>query len=269
MHKSVVAFLYIAVAACNRGPAPITFDGALTSDKAAQIDHGERLTHVLGCKGCHTPRLTGQNLTAKQPQAAPFYSSNLTLAFPAYSDGALERLLRTGVHPVRKDLWVMPSEVFQNLSAADMKALIAYLRTVPPAGKPQPVPAFNAISRKQIAEGTFKPAAELVTEYRQAKPVDLGPGYALGRYITTVTCAECHGPALKGDPTAWDTPPDLVAAAGYSRAEFDRLITQGMPTGYRRLKPRMVNAARNRLSHLTPHERDALYAYLKARAERS
>jgi hypothetical protein len=31
----------------------------------------------------------------------------------------------------------------------------------------------------------------------------------------------------------------------------------------------MGEVARERFSHFTPHERDALYAYLKARAERA
>jgi hypothetical protein len=37
----------------------------------------------------------------------------------------------------------------------------------------------------------------------------------------------------------------------------------------RKLKPAMTIVAQTRFSRLTPRERDALYAYLKARAERS
>jgi hypothetical protein len=63
-------------------------------------------------------------------------------------------------------------------------------------------------------------------------------------------------------------PPDLVVAGGYSREEFERLITTGVPLGNRKLNPMMSGVAQRRFTHMTPHERDALYAYLKARAEK-
>lgn len=147
-----------------------------------------------------------------------------------------------------------------------MKALLAYVRSLPPAGAPTPPPHFSPQDKKEIASGDFKPALELVKEDRDQLPVDLGPGYALGRYITEVTCAECHGPKLEGHKRP-GSPPDLIVAGGYTRAEFERLITTGVPTGGRKLRVLMAEVAKYRFSHLTPHERDALYAYLKARAE--
>ena len=93
-----------------------------------------------------------------------------------------------------------------------------------------------------------------------------GPDHALGRYITQVTCAECHGPELKGNQR--DTP-DLLVAGAYSRQEFEQLMTTGVPAGGRKLKNELMAAvAKERFSRLTRHERDVLYAYLKARAER-
>jgi hypothetical protein len=62
--------------------------------------------------------------------------------------------------------------------------------------------------------------------------------------------------------------PNLIVAGGYSRSDFEKLITRGLPTPLRRLNPAMPGVAITRFSHLTSHERDALYAYLKARAER-
>jgi hypothetical protein len=45
-------------------------------------------------------------------------------------------------------------------------------------------------------------------------------------------------------------------------------MTRGIAAGNRKINPVMAGVARTRFSHFTPHERDALYAYLKARAER-
>jgi hypothetical protein len=166
----------------------------------------------------------------------------------------------------------MPSEIFQHLSAADMKALIADLRAAPPGGKPtQPPKPWEPDAKKMIADGELKTAANFVQDDKNLAPIDLGPRYALGRYITRVTCAECHGPELKGDlKRRTGEPPDLIVAGGYTRAEFETLMTKGLPSGGRKLKnPLMGEVAVERFTHFTPHERDELYGYLKARAEKA
>lgn len=268
MRQWLLAALVCAGAACGPAenaqdttpaePPPITFDGALIQEATAKIGHGERLTWVLGCRGCHGKELHGKRFY--EP-----YASNLTRDIANYSNDQLIKLLRHGVHPTGRDVWAMPSELFQHLSQPDEAALIAFLRTLKPAGEPtQPPLPFGAETRKLIAEGKIKPAAAFVRETRSVSPVDLGPSHALGRYITMVTCAECHGPELKGNEG--DTP-DLIIAGAYSGDEFERLMTEGVPTGGRKLKPLMVDVSKNRFSRLTPNERDALYAYLKARAE--
>jgi mono/diheme cytochrome c family protein len=122
-----------------------------------------------------------------------------------------------------------------------------------------------------IAKGDLKTAKATVLQDRKLAPVDLGPQHALGRYLTRVTCAECHGPKLEGAPDREPgQPPDLVVAGGYSRAEFENLLTKGvLPRGRQFKNPLMSEVARERFTHFTPHERDAIYAYLKARAETS
>ena len=241
-------------------PPEINFDGARAIGAAAQLAHGERLTHALGCRGCHGEKLGGHRFYEA-------YASNLTRDVSTYNDAEIERVLRTGVPHDGRDLWGMPSEIFQHLSAADMAALIVYLRTLKPSGPPdQPLLPFGKEARELIAKGELKPAAVFVREEGKKAPADVGPQYALGRYITMVTCAECHGPELNGDE---GFSPNLVVAGGYTREEFETLLTKGIPSGGRKLKNELMSeVAKERFSHFTPHERDALYAYLKARAER-
>ncbi len=268
--------LLLATAACSKvpekasaaKPAEITFDGAEVTNASALIAHGNRLTQVLGCKGCHTPALTGANLLDDMPQFGAVYASNLTQVVRHDTDAQLEQILRRGVHPDRKQLWVMPSEVFQNLSPTDMSSLLAYLRSLHPAGSPTPPPRFTKLGMKFISSGKLHPVAELVSQYRSKPSVDLGPKYAFGRYLTSVTCAECHGSDLTGvkDLEPGLNTPNLIVAGGYSRPDFERLMTTGVPVGGRKLKL-MGDVARERFPHFTPHERDAVYAYLKARAE--
>ena len=110
-------------------PPPITFEGALKTDAAVKIAHGERIASVLGCRGCHTSTMQGQRFYE-------LYASNLTREIPKYSDAQLERLIRHGEHPSGREVWGMPSEIFQHLSDEDLAELVAFLRTRTPAGPP-------------------------------------------------------------------------------------------------------------------------------------
>ena len=95
-----IAIIALLLAGCSSKPAEqpqvqqaaITFDGAEATPASAHIAHGERLTRILGCRGCHTPELQGQ-------QFYELYASNLTREIPKYTDAQLERLIRAGVHP--------------------------------------------------------------------------------------------------------------------------------------------------------------------------
>lgn len=268
--------LLLATAACSKIPEreiaktpEISFDGAEVTNASALVAHGSRLTQVLGCTGCHTPKLTGRNIFQGAPQFGVMYAPNLTQFVPHHSDAQIEAILRTGIEPTRKDLWGMPSSVFQNLSAADMKALLAYLRSLKPSGEASPAPRLTTLAKKQFIDtGQVEREVQAVAEARLKPSADLGPRYTLGRYITSVTCAECHGSDLTGTKNVEPglNSPNLIVVGGYSRADFERLMTTGVPVGGRKLRL-MDEVATHRFTRMTPHERDALYAYLKARSE--
>ena len=143
------AIAALLLAACQQQPkqAETSFDGAEVTDAAATVAHGERLTWTLGCRGCHREKLEGGSFFER-------YASNLTRELPKYNDAQIEKLLRTGVPRDGRELWGMPSEIFQHLSAADMKALIAELRTLKPDGKPtQPPKPWSKEAKDLMAKG--------------------------------------------------------------------------------------------------------------------
>ena len=266
MRSTFTLLAAMALSACGSNPeaaapdepAPIAFDGSLANLASAKLAQGNRLTWVLGCRGCHGKELLGHD----------FYgvpSANLTREVHKLTDAQFIRALREGERTDKREMWAMPSEIFQHLGDPDMAALIAYLRTLKPGGEPTPpLPPFSADMRKQLTEGTIKPAAQWVRETKAKTPIDLGETHAQGRYITMVTCAECHGSQLEG--VEKDTP-NLIVAGAYTRAEFETLLTKGIPNGPRKLDL-MAAVAKGRFSRMTVAERDAVYAYLKARAER-
>jgi cytochrome c553 len=282
MRASVVLLALVSLSACGKPtddkaaapvvdatPAALTFEGGATTDPAKRLAHGERLSWVLGCTGCHTPSLQGELFNSDHPELGKLYASNLTRNLPTMSDAQLESLLRTGLHPKRGDLWVMPSEVFQRLSEEDMGALIAYLRTIKPAGAPTPPPALSPAARDMIKAGKFKPVAQLAAAYRTQVPADLGETHRWGRHMASVTCAECHGGDLTGIPDFEPgvSVPDLDIVGTYSDAELNRLLTTGEGKTRKDLGL-MTLVGKGHFSHLTQRERDAIIAYLKARAER-
>ena len=215
--------------------------------------------------GCHKATLEGGLFNDDTPENGKLYASNLTRVLPTMTDAQLESLLRTGVHPTRKDLWIMPSEVFQRLSAADMAALIAHLRTVPPSGDPTPPPVLSEKFRAEVAAGKEKPTAAWVADYRKQVPPDLGEQHALGRYIAGTTCAECHG----GDLTGIEKfTPNLDIAGTYSEPELTELLTTGKGKTKRDLGL-MTLVGKGHFSYLTANERKAVIGYVKARASRN
>lgn len=249
-------------------PAALSFEGA-SGDADGVRAHGERLSHILGCRGCHEANLEGQWFNDDSPEMGKLYASNLTRAVPTMSDAQLETLLRDGVHPTRGEMWIMPSEVFQRLGDADMSALIAHLRTVKPSGAVTPPPAMSELARKAIAGGQFKPVAAYVAEFRAKTLPDLGAAHAWGRYLAGATCAECHGADLTGVPdfSPGVSTPDLDIAGAYSDAELATLLTTGEGKTRKDLGLMSI-VGKSHFSYLTPREKAAVIGYVKARAAR-
>ena len=277
MKRVFVAVLACAVAALQAcggterkaaEASPLQFEAPADpkmSPAAATLRHGERLAAVLGCSGCHGKDLTG-HAWSEDPREAILFTSNLTRAVPDYDDKALERAIREGVRNDGSPLWVMPSDIFTHLSAADMAALIAHLRRIAPKGEPHPRIRIGPEGRRMIAAGEIKPADAMAREHRDVAPPRLDGRHDWARYMVRATCSECHGLELKGDPPGETEPsPDLAVAGTYSREEFRRLLRTGKPTGGRKLGL-MEEVALGRFVHLTDREVDAIHDYLKARA---
>ena len=270
--KRPALLLALLVAACGRAPstpqaAPPALRFAALAGQS-QVQQGERLASVLGCKGCHGPNLQGQPWNEEADLAISF-SSNLTRALPAYSDAQLIRAIQGGVRADGTPLWDMPSEIFTELAPADLAALIAYLRTAPPAGSVHPRIVFGPRGRREVAAGSYKPAPAYVAAERGQGPARLDGGHDLARYMVRATCGECHGLKLEGGtwPPPERSPPDLNVVGGYSRADFRRLMRTGVATGGRRVGL-MSQVAVGRFSRMTDAEVDAIYDYLAARARR-
>lgn len=272
MRVVIVALAVLGLMACDRRPdkpaieakpVVLTYDGAMALEPAALVKHGERLSKVLGCRGCHGDTLQGEKF-ADEPGFGAIHASNLTLALHSYDAAGVERALRQGRRPNGSELWAMPSEMYTHLSAPDMAALIAYLKSLPPGGKAMPPKRMEAGWRAEIASGKYKSAPGYIAQEKDIAPIDLGPSHARARMIVMTACTECHGAKLDG--SEGDTP-NLDIVGAYSAEQFATLIRTGKPVGGRELRM-MSDVARGRFAHFTDREIADLHAYLKARAER-
>jgi hypothetical protein len=74
------------------------------------------------------------------------WAANLTPAhFKNWSDGEIVRAIREGVGKDGRSLVIMPSEVFHNLSDADVQAIVAVLLAQPAVEPDTPTKQFNVL----------------------------------------------------------------------------------------------------------------------------
>jgi len=268
MRKCSLAILLLFGACQQQQPEPqalaaLSFEGADYRTTAEKIAHGGRLATVLGCTGCHGEDFQGKNME-DSPALAAMYSPNVTLLLSSYSDTDLDRLIRHGVPKDGREFWFMQVETYQFLTDADFAALVAYLRTLKPAGKVLPPFKFNAREQKDVDEGVMGDAKQQIAKYRANQPVDLGPRFAWGRHLVQTTCTGCHNNALQG----WKNfTPNLDIAGAYAKAELIQLLSNGKGKAGKDVGE-MSGIARAYFSHLTPGERGAIVDYVLARANR-
>jgi mono/diheme cytochrome c family protein len=209
------------------------------------------------------------------PVVEGLWATNISLTLPGMSDAELETLLRTGNHPSRDELYLMPSKQTQFLNGRDMGALLAYLRTIPPKGDPTPPPppGFKEAVGARLPDDywrwkpgmarTYHTSAEEVAYFaaNQAPPVGQGAELAQGRYIALTVCSACHGAALDG---RGEDAGGIEAALLYDDAEYDRLLMTSTSRKGKLLKMEWGPAHE---VPLTTSERSAVIAYTRSLAK--
>jgi mono/diheme cytochrome c family protein len=219
-------------------PAPLPL--ALPSDSLS-IARGRHIAQTMGsCVACHGPDLGGLVFEDEGPIGV-FAGSNLTRGKGGVandlSDEDWVRAIRYGVHRDSTSLIIMPSEVFVHLSDADLAALIAYLKQLPPVDRVVPETRFGALGRALLAMGKLNLLVATKTKpYISVPSVTPGATIEYGRYLAeTSGCSGCHGYGLSGGRVAG--PPDYLPAsnltpagriASWSEADFVKAMRTGM-----------------------------------------
>lgn len=243
-----------------------------------QVARGEYLVN-MSCIGCHSaagpdgaptmqhPLSGGWNIAAAEGFGfvGDLVAENLTPGgkLAGYSDGELFRTLRHRVDKDGKQLVFMSLLPYGQLSDADTEAIVAYLRTLPPAeqtaatGDKVSVPGLLL-----LGAGMFgKPEVGAATV--SAPPEGATAEY--GKYVATFgECRGCHGPDVTGTPAsamgaAVPNPRPLVGTV--SQEQFVAMMRSGVkPDGqpFPETMPWQVAA------QMTDSDLAALYTYLTA-----
>lgn len=257
---SIIVIAVLALFGLSEYRLRETFDIAampiVVPTDSASVARGYHVFRTRGCEGCHGPSLEGK-VFFDEPEIARIVSPNVPKLLKDYSDADLARLLRHGVRPNGTGVAVMPSSMFYYLDDADLGALIAYLRTLPERDGPSlPPTSMRVLARIGLIVGEYKLEPRDMVHDAPRPPNGPEPA-ARGLYLAKTSCTECHGADFMGSP---DTPA-LSIVAGYSPAEFTRLLRQGVPKDGRELRL-MGGTARNRFANFTAEEVNALYVYL-------
>ncbi|RNI23459.1 c-type cytochrome [Rufibacter latericius] len=203
------ALAYVKLALPNVGEAPDLKIGA-TEERLAR---GKYLAHhVMSCIGCHSERdwtkfaaplkegtwgKGGEEFPKELGFPGTFYAPNITPAgIGHWTDGEIFRAITSGVTKYGKALFpVMPHPLYGQLAEEDIKAVIAYIRTLPaienkvPPSQPDYAMSFilNTIPKK----AEFHPIP------------DKSDQVSYGKYlITAAACVDCHTQKAKGQNIA-------------------------------------------------------------------
>jgi len=121
-------------------------EAKLAADASEQVKHGWYLVRVAQCNDCHTPNdekgkaRTEMMFGGGQRMAGPWgdvVTPNITSdpsGISHYDEAMFLKTIRTGHASggVRELNTFMPYRYFRNMTDEDLKAIFAYLRTVPP-----------------------------------------------------------------------------------------------------------------------------------------
>lgn len=247
--------------------------GLSVSTDPAQIARGEHLvTAVAKCVDCHTADLGGKVFIEPGPMGTVI-ASNLTTGkggvLGGYTDAQLETAIRHGVRKNGRGLFIMPSDEYQNLSDADVSAIIAYLRSLRPVDRELPTTRVGPVGRGLLTFGApLIPAARI--DHQRAAPrtaPPVGPTLEYGEYLVSVGgCRGCHGPTLVGAPGHAPGEPASanITPAGpigrWSEADFVRAMRTGARPDGSRISEFMPWKS---MSRHTDDELHAIWLYLK------
>jgi cytochrome c553 len=212
----------------DTGPVPSLAGG--DSARGAHL-----VTTVSICTRCHGPDLGGQ-IMVDNPVfrlAAPNLTRGIGGRPASWSEADWNRAIRHGVGGRGNPLVVMPAEVYAAMSDQDLRAVVAYLRSIRPVDRDVGRTTFKPFGRILVATGAFDEISAEKIDHGQRQPEHAAPDD--GAYLSTIAgCTYCHQPGFggntkpKGPPDAPPIPAiNTLAQRGWTLADFSLAVRHG------------------------------------------
>ena len=240
----VVALHFVGKSRLNNAPDVVTKPVTVAGDDTA-VARGDYLVNVVSsCGLCHGDNLEGEVLIDGEIGmyvVAPNLTGGEGGIGSTFTDADWERAIRHGVGADGRVLVVMPSNFFQHYSDADLAAMIAYLKTVPPVD--------NAFDQRKVGfPGSLLGGVLAFDEFTRINGIDHasvgenapveGATAEYGEYMVNIAmCGECHAANLAGIVGEDGPPPGPNLTPGgdlgsWTEADFITAIRTGQtPTG--------------------------------------
>lgn len=241
---------------------------------------------IVACGNCHTPQtpqgpkpgmeLAGQLVIKEEGFTA--YAPNITqdkeTGIGAWTDEQIMHAIREGKRPDGSLIGPpMPIDLYRNMADDDVRAIVAYLRTVPPVKHTVP----KSIYHIPLPPNYGPPVTHVSAPPRSDK-------LAYGAYLAGPLghCIECHTPLVNGRsdfehqlgaggfrfPGPWGvsvsaniTPHADSNVPDYSDAQLKKIIRSGIrPDGSRLMPPMGVYYYAN----ISDADLDAIVAYVRS-----
>ena len=279
----------LGVAACAALAAACTESGSAADEDAELLARGEYLmSAIVACGNCHSPRDENGQFIEGMELAGAFvieepgfraYAPNITpdveTGIGSWTDEEIIRAVREGIRPDGSVMGPpMAYPFYRDISDRDMRAIVAYLRNVPPVRNEVPASTY----RIELPPNWGPPVGS-VPEPNRDDPIEYG------RYLTHTLghCTDCHTPLVEGRhdfsrigaggnlfPQPFGAPWNAVAAnitqhpemgiGRWTDEEIKRAITDGISRDGRELLPFMGFSF---YKNITDEDLDAIVAYLR------
>lgn len=256
----------------------IKVESVVIPTDADSIEHGKHLAAVL-CVECHSEDLGGTPNWKVLPGIATISPPNLTLGkgsvIANFTDEDLVRVLRHGVKPDGKSVFVMPAMYFHNLNDDDLGDLLAYVKSVPPVargyGNEQHV-QLTFLGNVLYGAGAFGNllSAELINHDNHPSSFPK-PGVTVeyGKYLMNINeCRGCHGAQLAGgkppDPNS-PLAPNLTPGGeliAWTEKDFIHTLRIGVAPSGHQLNPKFMPW--DYKGRMTNNELKAIFLYLQS-----
>ena len=246
---------------------------ALRSDAAA-VERGRYLYASRGCVDCHGANGAG-HVFVDDGHSLRIKGPNITSGpggvVAGYRPEDWVRTVRHGVAPGGRPIMIMPSEDYNRLTDDDLAAIVAYVRSLPPAAGTGAEVRLPLPARVLYGFGAIEDAAAKIDHtLPPAAPVAEGVTLQHGAYVANM-CLGCHGPQLTGGripggPPDWPPAKNLtpVAASGMAPYVDVEAFMKMLHTGKRADGSAIRVMPFNSLRNLSETDMRALHLFLKS-----